>query len=346
MKKNIHYINKKYMANNDTIFKSNPENIQFLKDIIDDLYPYGLVDEFITFKSINNIFYVIYSDKNKSIISYDLVNYKKIVEIKRAHNERITNFRYNFDSINKRDLIISISGDDNNIKLWNIFNWECLFNYKEINESGFLKSATFIIDNNQLNIITTNYFYGSDISEFIKVFDLKGNKIKELNNSNDNTNFVDVYYDINKIYIITGNRGYCKSFDYIENKIYHKYEDKDNEGHYKVIIKDEDRITKLIESCTDNNIRIWNFHSEELLNKINCYNSFLGLYLWNNDYLFVCCYNKKLELLDLKNEKIIKSLDGHKDFVIDVKKIDIPILGECLLSIDNKGLMKFWGNKN
>ena len=48
---------------------SNPENIQFMKYLTKDAYTYYLYDNaFSVFKSINNIFYLIYGKENKSII--------------------------------------------------------------------------------------------------------------------------------------------------------------------------------------------------------------------------------------------------------------------------------------
>ena len=88
---------------------------------------------FSAFKSINNIIYIIYANIYKSIISYNLIENKKINEIKNDHENEITGFRYYLDKINKRDLIISISGIDINLKLWNINKWESLLNIKNNN---------------------------------------------------------------------------------------------------------------------------------------------------------------------------------------------------------------------
>ena len=55
-----------------------------------------------------------------SLISYDLIDNKKIIEIKNAHSKYITNLRHYLDKLNKRDLIMSISRDINDIKIWNI----------------------------------------------------------------------------------------------------------------------------------------------------------------------------------------------------------------------------------
>ena len=43
----------------------------------------------------------------------------------------------------------------------------------------------------------------------------------------------------------------------------------------------------------------------------------------------VCNY---LENINLHGVKILKVLDGHKSMVINVKKRNIPIYGECLIS--------------
>ena len=120
--------------NND--FNSNPMTIEFSKDLIYDSYTNERLDNtFIVFKSIDNIFYLIYTNLDNSIIAYDLIDNKKMIEIKNSNYwSYITNLRYYFDYINKRDLLISISYD-NNLKLWNINNWECLLNFKDINDN-------------------------------------------------------------------------------------------------------------------------------------------------------------------------------------------------------------------
>jgi len=89
-----------------------------------------------------------------------------------------------------------------------------------------LDSSCFLSQNNNIYIITTNYNEGN--SEPIKIFDLNGQKINKINISNIITFFIDTYYDIilSKYYIITGNSNYSKSYEYNENNLYHKYNDK------------------------------------------------------------------------------------------------------------------------
>ena len=98
--------------------KTHPERITYLKDITKDSFSYFYLDNtFVVFTSINNILTLIYTTKDKSIVSFDLIDNKKINTIKGAHKELITNLRHNLDKTNKKDLLLSISYDSN-IKLW------------------------------------------------------------------------------------------------------------------------------------------------------------------------------------------------------------------------------------
>ena len=331
---------------------SNPTNIEFLTDLINDSYGlFGLDNTFCIFTSINKILYLIYTDIEYSIICFDLIYNKKIMELKKAHEEDITNFRHIFDRINLTDLILSISFLDNNLKVWNFKNFECLVNIKKVNNLGNLRSACFLFYNNQNYILTSNSNSKDNANmEPIKVFDLRGIKINEINESNDDTIFIDVYYDKKflKNYIITGNNCYIKSYDYKENKIYHKYDDNNYYDHTCVIINDFKEIIKMIETSGDGFIRIWDFHSALLQCKIKISEGYLySMCLWNNEYIFVGCRDKTIKLIELKSGNIIKKLEGHNKDVITIKKIFLPKYGECLLSLGKyDAQIKLWINKN
>ena len=307
---------------NNTFYLTKDSYINFISD-----------NSFITFKSIDEILMLIYTNKNKSIICYDIINKCKMNEIKNAHNSEISNFRYYLDKINKRDLIISISSYDLNLKLWNINNFECLYNFKSISKYGISLKAAFLNNNNQIYIISIYYIVYTKIKP-IAVYDLKGEKIKEINESDYNTYFIDSYYDnkLSKNFIIAGYK-HVRAYDYNENKLFHIYDDDDYECHCSIRIFDKGEITKLIESSCDGNIRIWNFHSSELLDKIKADENWVtGICLWNNDYVLAGCNDKKIKIIDLNKKKIIKDLNGHNNDVLTLTKINHPQYGECLIS--------------
>ena len=331
------------------------DNIEFLFYLVKDSYFSSLTDNtFCVFKSINEIIYLIYSNKDKSIISYNLINNQKINEIKNAHDEYIINFRYYLDTINKRDLILSISKYDNNIKLWNIYNYECLLNLMRVNIIGEIYSAYFINDNNQNYIITSNYQsnFIDDINrvEPIKVYDFNGNIIKEINDSDESTLYIYSYYENKNLnnYILTGNKGYIKSYDYNKNKVYHKYGNNDFYSHNSIVINNNASLIEIIESSFNGYIRIWNFHSGELLNIIKVsHGSVNTICLWNNNYLFAGTIDYKIILIDLKNVKIIKEYEQNKESVLTIRKINHPKYGECLISSQSwkNGKIKLWAYK-
>ena len=345
--------NQKIDINEDTISSKIIDEFSFLKNIVLDSYSdLDLDNTFSIIKTINNLLYLIYCTRNNSIICYDLIHNNKISEIKKAHDYPIINLRHFLDIINKRDLLLSISSKNNIVKIWNIYNFDCILYLENINSIGLLYSAYFLNYNNQIFIITSNYNFRKS-NEPIKVFDLNGKKIKEINDSSIDTYFIDIYNDkkMDKNYILSGNRGYIKSYDYNLNATYKIYKDNENinKGHCSIILNFiSQELIKIIESCDDGKIRIWNFHSGELLKKIKVSHDYLySISLWYNEYLFVGNREKTIKIININNEKIIKDLSGHNDYVITIKTIFLPDYGECLISQGwNDGKIILWGYKS
>ena len=174
---NIQILNKKrkrYKINKDvkTInkIKKNQIDIKNLNITNDTSYNSQIYggNSFCIFNSIDNILYPVYSSYD-SIISYNLLNYRKMNEIKGAmNNHYISDFKHIFDINNKRDLLLSTSCECSNLKVWNIKNWECLCVIKQIIPFYFLFSACFLSENNQIYVLTANNYRGKvhEISAF------------------------------------------------------------------------------------------------------------------------------------------------------------------------------------
>ena len=300
--------------------KMTPNNIKIYNNPIIKTYAHNDLDNmFAIFNSINYILCIVFTNNKKSIISYNLIENKKIIEIKKAHGSAILSLKYYLDKINKRDLIIS-SAD--NVKIWNANKWECLFQCQN--------NACCLIDNKEL-------LFASYIDEnFIKVFDINGDVKKEMLSDGTNPNLIDSYYDNKyyKNYIIVCFKNSIESYDYLYSKLFKKYTDENDIIYMRsFLITDDYEQLKLIGASWINDIRIWNFHSGELLSKIRVSIYHLsGLCLWNTRYLFVGCEDKKISLIDLKSYKIINEFNNHKDYIITIKKIIHPQFGECLLT--------------
>ena len=327
-----------------------PPNIKYILDISTKAYSCTYDNTFLLFKSSQNIFHIIFSTLNRSIISYNISNpnnFKILTEIKQAHDDYIDNFRYSFDSKNKRDLILSLSSGDNNIKIWDLINWKCIFNFKNIYDIGSILSACFLIDEKfEYNyIIVCNFFMYN-----IKLIDLSGQKEKnkEIENNISTNLFIDKYYDTekNKYYIITGNNWNVNSYDLNNKILYHTYETIKSTNHKTAhIFKDNKNIAKIIFPCKEGYLLIFNFHTGEIINKILCgndYDNLIGFCFWNENYIFTGGKNKVLKLVDLNKGEVIKEFKEHKQLICSMKTIEHNSFGKILIThgLDNK--IKLW----
>jgi WD40 repeat protein len=172
--------NSKTRENENVLSKL--KNIQFYKCIVEDAIDSGITDLeinlFEAFKSINNIQYLVYINKDNTIVFYDLNYNKKRFEIKNAHEESIENIRYILDKINKRDLLLTISYIGGNIKVWNIKSIECIFDIDSDSYTKCICSANFFYYDNQINIIAI-YDKNRPYSE-INVYNLNNDEIEEI----------------------------------------------------------------------------------------------------------------------------------------------------------------------
>lgn len=346
LKEEINKIKMQIKIPNENAQTSNNNNTtpnKELINIVNDSYSYKdwMDNTFTIFKSIDNILCLVYTNINKSLIFFDVNRNTILNDIKKAHNEYITNIKHYLDNINNRDLILTVSFDENNLKVWNFPKNEILCSFKNIHKTKTLVSACILNEKMVNYIITPGTPYDS-----IKILTLKSEAKGKINDSYENTNFIEPYYDnkSSKNYIITGNEGYVKSYDFNEKKMYRKYDDNSGNDHNSLFIDNYENIVRLVESCWDGNIRIWNFHTGKLLKKVKINDdSINSICLWNDDYLFVGCSDKKIKLIDLYKGKIIKELEGHKNNVVSIKKINHPQYGECLISQGaNKDPILLW----
>ena len=317
--------------NNTIIKKTN------IKSLTKDAYNHlNLNNSFIVFNSINNILYLVYTNQKISIIFFNLIKEQKICEIKNTHLKYINSFKHYYDKQNKKDILLSLSCEENNIKLWDINECTCIINLKNINMNGQLIAACFLIDEKTSNnYIVTSNFNSFGITNPIKIFDFYGNNIAEIENSNEDVYCMIIYYDkeYSNNFIIIGNDYCIISYDYNKRKLYNKYDDNNNKIHRNIIINKNEKVIKLIDSSDDGFIRIWDFHNSILLDKIKISEERLyGICLWNDNYLFAGLNDNSLILLDTKNKKIIKSSVVHFTNISTIQKIEHPLYGECLIT--------------
>lgn len=316
----------------------NPNNLILFSKLTKDSFCSSPIENtFIIFNSIihNNIIYLIYSSKEKSIKCVNLIENRLVIEIKNAHNKFITSFKHCYDENKKMDIIMSISSDSNEIKLWDFSNWECILNLQKINKSGNLLSACFLKEKNNIYIATSNFELFDD-PEPIKIYDDKGNFIKQITNSREGSIlYMEIYFDKTHLinYIISCNINFVKSYNYNENNIYHKYYDNNNSIHNSFVINRVGSVVQLIELCNDGNIRIWDFHLNILLNKIKVDNNILTtICIWDENNIIVGIKNKGIKIIQINKGKIINIINEKNNIITTVKVINHPKYGKSLIT--------------
>ncbi len=106
-------------------------------------------------------------------------------------------------------------------------------------------------------------------------------------------------------------------------------------------IYNKDNQVNLIESSCRCKIKIWDFHSAKLLYTVSI-GDFSGVFLLNDHYLYIGYEYGTIKIKKLISGVNVKSLKGHKDKVLTIKKLEHPIYGECIIS-QSYSEIKLWG---
>ena len=333
----------------EIVYIKNQSNIKYKKELLNAFSRTTIDNSFITFASLTNQSYIIYTTKSNSINCFDFNKEKIMKSINNAHNSEILSFRYNCNKYKNKEYIVSVS-IDKNIKLWEFPTFSLIVNIERAHRNSFIFSLCILPLKNNDFILSTS---GSDL-EKIRVWDFKGNKIMEINDSNERTGFIDIYQslDNNASYIIIGNYGNIKSFIFESNELYKVYCDNSEEknDHTNFIIYDKDKYNIiLIDSCLDGYIRLWDFHNTNLFKKIKCLNKpdvFLRNICLseNKKYLFVVCDTENsIKIIDLQIYCVITCIKVNTKELLSIKNIKHNIYGNCFLS---KGVLndniKLW----
>ena len=329
--------------------KINESTIITIEDCLcKNSFPYQY--SFSLFKSINSIYYLIYPTFGNSLVIYDIIHNKKINEIKKAHEKSINYLRHQVDTKNRTDLLLSI--DNNSMKIWNINNLACIHHFKDILN---LYSACFIYNNDEIYIIF-DFRY-----EKLKVYNLNGEMKNEMNIENNSIISIESFYDIelNQNYIIIGNDNTDNiiSYKYIEDKVYHKYDNFDDSIHTLNIYKDNKKkkviLMYVTKYCT---ITFWDFHTGVFLQSIPIYignDIIYSVCLWNEKFLFVGNARKDIgnNVYSIRYVNLIKQeISDKKEYVLKnipktLRKINHED-DDYLIAHDYSGQITIWKNFN
>jgi len=307
-----------------------PKSYQLLDDFtINSNTSSNKYDVLCVFKSANNILYLVYPNNN-IIIFYNLIDKKKLAEIKNAHYSEIIHISHLYDEKQNLDLLMSASKNAYvTIKIWNFDNLECINDIQITNPHNIYFSFLKHITGNyclvgtcyyQKNTINA-YYFNKGLAKKLIIEEKSDMLCLKTYNSKDSKN-----------YILIGLYGLALSIDFNTGLINDFREQGNGICHQFLNILEEDNITKLIDGCNEC-INIWNFHNRNLLQKIYL-DDIYSQCVWNNSILLVGG-GKKIYIINLNYGIILNEINGHNK-VINIKKFVHPTYGSCLVSQGEK----------
>ena len=338
--------NSIYISSNNNIsflnFSSDPKNLIFRGDICSTAHKINSIDKvFCAFKSFTNEKYVVWSTSLQDIEFFDLEKNQIIKTIKNSHINIIYSCRHFPDKKNKIDYLIT-SSYDRNVKIWNVYNFSCVLTLFNAHMSNQIYSVCILCE----QIKNKNYIITSCTNDFMKIWDFSGKLIDKFGLMDENTYFIDSYYDnkFKKYYILNGNFSDVKSYDFEERELYKRYKGIPQSWHMSAIIYENKQNQILVESDGNGYIRMWEFHTASLIKSIftNYLVNLRGICLWNERYLFAAANDHQIKLFDLIEGKYIKLYKEHISTVCTLDKIKTNRFGECLLSQGLDGKIKIW----
>ena len=325
-------------------FTSNPKNLSFKKNICLTAQRTNTIDKvFCVFNSFQKLTLICWGNNN-NLEFFDIESNKIIKDISNAHNSTIFCCRHFPDNRNKIDYVLTTSLDYS-IKLWNVNNFLCQTWIKNAYVTKNIFSACLLLNEYSSHC----YIVTSCVNDFMKLYDFAGKYRFSLGQKDINTFFVNSYFDIKykKYFIINGNGLDVRSYIAKNGQLYHRYQGLPRSFHTGAVIYETKTEIILIEIDGNGYIRIWNFHTAELIKSIFT-NSFLnlrGICLWNYKYLIIGANDHQIKILDIKQGKISKIFKEHTATVCTLEKINTKSYGECLLSQGMDGIIKLWTTK-
>jgi hypothetical protein len=321
-------------------FKSNPNNLAYKLDMCTTAHKSNSIDGvFCVFKSTLGESLLVWGTPTFTIEVYDLKQ-EKIIKSISAHTSTIFSCRHYLDKLKSKDCVVT-SSYDKSVKVWLCETWANIINIPAAHTGYYIYSVCLLSD----QILKKNFVVTSAPNEFCKIWDSTGKFIRDFGVNSESTYFIDTWYDPKgkKHYILNANSQDVKVYDFTSGLLYKKYAGVPQTWHMSAIVYEVNKVTQLIESDGNGNVRVWDFHNASLLKTISTSGINLrGICIWNEQYLFSSGSDYNVKLYDLKKGTFVNSFKSHTSTVCAVQKTVHPKYGECLISHALDGKLKLW----
>ena len=340
--------------NKEHIFQNDLNNYVHLKTITNKSSGrFDLDNQFAVFKTIDNLYLLVYFNRDNDIYCYDIIKNINKKVIKCAFSKEIKCIKHFFDSSKNRNLIIT-TARENKVKIFNVNNnFELILTISNIEKKMSLFGDYYNLNcvelfeyKKQKYIIVSNY---EDLDFKLFSFDNNGQLISNVQHKKQ---INCVYFFIDKInnntpYIIfAGNEFYMSSFNFLTLTLYKIYIDSDK-CYYNISVKIKVINNKNLLICASGGrVKIFDFNNANII--YNVYNqsfkSLNSISIWNENFILGGGNDKSLHLIDFRTGKYIKSLFDFNDRITTIKKFYIEDYGEYFFVHSEDGEINIFGN--
>lgn len=323
-------------------FKSDKPIFKNKVSIVENVFDYNFKNVFIAFRSISNELILLYVNNINEIVLYDLEKFQLLSNNFNSHNEMISFLKHFKDINNKRDIIVSISNIDCDVKLWEIKKslLSCIYDLGNVYVNGFVHGACFISFNSVIFLCVINYETPNK-GDNIKLLNIETEKMFALKNTAQPIRQIETFINNKDILIIVCTPSCIKSY-YFNPKLltlYKEYSEKEKSTHIHFeIFSRKGFQAKIIDSDDKKIIRIWGLDSCDLLYKIDMnknknrniddIDNYDDICLFNN-YLLIYQDNC-LKVLDI-NFLEITNCYKFSNNLEDIISIEHNRYGKCIL---------------
>jgi WD40 repeat protein len=297
-------------------FIKEPKNLKFKENITTTNTNWGWNDIFEIFISyIDNKEYLVSPNSNKfNLDIFLLINNEKIKSLP-GHKNHIRTIRYFINNKNKNEYLIS--ADDNKIVIiWDITNnYNIKYNINTKYGDDIYSCLLIFPHNSDDNYIITSTFNksGKDEDSATKLYSLNnGNFIKYINNTNNNA----IYYLLswynkrnNKYYIIQFSYKKIIINNLLEDELYSELINEPEDNHFSGFIYYKDNNDYLCSSSSNGYINIWDLYNKKIYKTINTNGCKLA---------HIIEWNKKYIIVADYNNKSFKIIDIDDESIYNI----------------------------
>ncbi len=320
-------------------FYENPENLTFKEYLTNNHSNSGWLREFAIFTSLyDNLEYLVYNNKNNYNLDILRIKDRKIIHYLKHHKTKVSVIRYFIQNKYNKEYLLSCD-ESRLVCCWDISTYD-LIDSIYTNYSGYIWDALILF-----NIFEKNYIFlpSNCLNECTKIYEFKENIqfLRDIYGTKDNkTNYLIPWFYNNNYYLIECCSSKISINNILKDEVYTNLKCEPEGLHCCGYIYNDNYLC--VSDYNNNFIRIWDLINKTIYKEINYEgNLSYGIIPWNDVYSIIAC-SGYLIIIDLKQQKMVKSIMLKKANLCGIKKIKLSQFGECLICSDTSNNIRLF----